>query len=238
MSIDDYIRISECTSADKTMNGKTLEGVTSFEHLGTSQCNYGTYSAEVTFRIASAMAAMTRLNRIWRSNTISFTSTFKLYKSLVTSILLHGCETWTLPADSEESFREHVLEETSPQLLLGARDKRLVWSKISFLVSQKKPLLATVKRRTLAKFGHVTRHDSLSKIILQGSLNDGRRRGWRKKCWMENTKEWIFLPMPELLTVASPTKADNGPPPPYPDDPIGQGTELNLNGYKSCIIRI
>ena len=26
---------------------------------------------------------------------------FKLYKSLVTSILLYGCETWTLLADSE-----------------------------------------------------------------------------------------------------------------------------------------
>ena len=32
-----------------------------------------------------------------------------------------------------------------------------------------KPLLATVKRRTLAWFGHVTRHDSLSKTILQGT---------------------------------------------------------------------
>ena len=33
------------------------------------------------------------------SITISFASKFKLYKSLVTSILLYGCETWTLLAD-------------------------------------------------------------------------------------------------------------------------------------------
>ena len=43
-------------------------------------------------RIASAMAAMARLSRIWRYNTISFTSKFRFYKSLVTSILLFGCE--------------------------------------------------------------------------------------------------------------------------------------------------
>ena len=40
-------------------------------------------------RIASAMAG---LSGIWRCNTISFTSKFRFYKSLVTSILLFGCE--------------------------------------------------------------------------------------------------------------------------------------------------
>ena len=51
------------------------------------------------------------------------------------------------------------------------------------------PLLATVKRRKLAWFGHVTRHDSLSKTILQGTSEGGRRRGWQKKCWMDKVKE-------------------------------------------------
>ena len=36
------------------------------------------------------MVAMATLNRIWWYNTISFTSKFKLYQSLVTSILLCG----------------------------------------------------------------------------------------------------------------------------------------------------
>ena len=35
-------------------------------------------------------------NRICRCNTISFAGKLKLYQSLVTSILLCGCETWTL----------------------------------------------------------------------------------------------------------------------------------------------
>ena len=52
----------------------------------------------------------------------------KLIVSLVTSILLYGCETWTLLADSEEriqAFRNQVPEETSPHLLLRAQDQRL-----------------------------------------------------------------------------------------------------------------
>ena len=76
-------------------------------------------------------------------------------------------------------------------------------SKISFLVGPQEPPLATVKRRKPARFGHVSRHDSLSKTILQGTLEDGRRRGGQKKWWMENIKDWTSLPTPELLTKAS-----------------------------------
>ena len=83
-----------------------------------------------------------------------------------------------------------------------------------------------------AWFVHVTRHDSLSKTILQGTLEAGRRRGRQRKCWTDNIKEWTSLPMPEL-TGASCKKdlkrvsASCPPPHPLPDYSIGQGTELN-----------
>ena len=47
-----------------------------------------------------------------------------------------------------------------------------VRGKINFLVGPQEPLLATVKRRKLAWFGHVTRHDSLSKTTLQVSAEE------------------------------------------------------------------
>ena len=76
-------------------------------------------------------------------------------------------------------------------------------SKISFLEGSQEPLLATVKRRKLAWFRHVTHHDSLSQTILQGILVGGRRRCRQSKCCLDNIKEWTSLPMPELLTRAS-----------------------------------
>ena len=128
---------------------------------------------------------MARLNRIWRCNTISFASKFKLYKSLVTSSM----------ADSEKKrkkdpgFRNQVPEETSLHILLGAKDQQPgSTSKINFLVGPQPPLLATVKRWKLAWFGHVTRHDSLSKYILQNTLEGGRHRGQQRKCWTDNIK--------------------------------------------------
>ena len=83
-----------------------------------SLCKDGICPAEITIRATLAKAAMATLNRIWRCNTNSFASKFKLYKSLVTSILLYGCDTWTL-------LRNQVPKETSPHLLSGAQDQRL-----------------------------------------------------------------------------------------------------------------
>ena len=48
-----------------------------------------------------------------------------------------------------------------------------VQSKISFLVGPLTLLLASVKRRKLAWCRHVMRYDSLSKTILQGTLEGG-----------------------------------------------------------------
>ena len=63
-------------------------------------------------------------------------------------------------------------------------------------------LTATVKRRKLAWLGHVTRHDSLFKTVLQNTLEGERRNGRQRKCWVDNVKEWTSLLVPEFVTMA------------------------------------
>ena len=58
-------------SAGNSINNQNIEWVTSFKYMGATQCKDDTCSAEVQIGIASAMAAMARLNRIWRCKTIS-----------------------------------------------------------------------------------------------------------------------------------------------------------------------
>ena len=79
--------------------------------------------------------------------------------------------------------------------------------------------------RDLVFWGRVTRHDSLSKTILQGTLEGGRRRGRQRKCWMDNIKDWISLPMPEPQEKTGRGSLLNRPSCPF-DESIGQGTEL------------
>ena len=187
---------------------------------------------------------MARLNRIWWCNTISFAGKFKLYEPLVTSILLYGCETWTLLADCEkrselvswclerriQAFETRCLRKLLRISYVEHRTNDLVRSKINFLVGPQEPLLANVKRRKLTWLGHVIRQDSLSNTILHSTLEGGRRRDRQRKCWMDNIKVWTSLPMPERLTGASCRKKDwkgsllNRPSCPR-DDPIGQMSE-------------
>ena len=98
------------------------------------------------------MAAMGRLNRISRCNTISFASKFKLYTSLVTSILLYPCKTWTLLVDSEERIQAFETECMRKLRISYLEHKTDDWvrSKINILVGPREPLLATVKKRKLA----------------------------------------------------------------------------------------
>ena len=91
--------------------------------------------------------------------------------------------------------------------------------------------LATVKIWKLAWLMHVKPHNSLLHTFLQKTLEGGRCRGRQRKCWMDNTKEWTSLPMPELLTRASCRKERTGSLLNHPsclsDNTVGQGTELN-----------
>ena len=103
-----------------------------------------------------------------------------LYKSLVNSILLHGCETWILLADSEkrmQAFENKCMRKLLRISYLDRKTNNWVRSTINFLVGQQEPLLATAKRRKLSWFGHVTRHDSLSKTIPRGTLDAVVGRG-------------------------------------------------------------
>ena len=76
-----------------------------------------------------------------------------------------------------------------------------VRGEINFPVGPQWPPLETGERRQIARFGRVTRSDSVSKAIVQGTLKNGRRRGQQKNCWMENIKEKTTLPIAELLSM-------------------------------------
>ena len=195
------------TTADISMSGQKLEEVTSFKYLEATMYKDGICSAEVRMRVASAMATMARLKRIWRCNTISFASKFKLYKSFVTSVLVYGCEMWTLIADSEK--RTQAFETKCHRKLLRIpylehMTNDWVRNKTNSLVGPQEPLLATFGRRKLAWLGHVTRvrHNSFFKPTPQGPSEGGQSCGRQRNCWMNNIKEWTSLPMPKLLTRA------------------------------------
>ena len=163
--------------ADISMGGQKLEEVNSFKYLEATLCKDDTCSADVRIRIASAMA---RLNRIWRCNTINFASKFKSTSLLSppssSTAVSYGLCSLTL-TKRIQAFENKCTRKLLRISYLGHKTNDWVRTKINFPVGPQESLLATVKRRKLGWFGHVTRHDSLSKTILRGILEVGRRGG-------------------------------------------------------------
>ena len=79
------------------VNGQKLETDTSFKYLGSV--------SEILSRIAQTTAAWARLKSVWNDRSISLSSKIRLMRSLVTSIFLYACESWTLTAELQRRIQ-------------------------------------------------------------------------------------------------------------------------------------
>ena len=86
------------------VNGQKLETATSFKYLGSVVSDEGS-KPEILSRIAWTTAALTRLKPIWIDKSISLSSKIRLMRSLVTSIFLYACESWTLTAELQRRIQ-------------------------------------------------------------------------------------------------------------------------------------
>ena len=103
--------------------------------------------------------------------------------SLVTSIFLYACESWTLKVELQRiqvremrcyrkilhiSYKDHVTNEE-------------VHAKIQQAIGRHEDLLTIIKRRKLQWYGHVSRSLGLAKTILQGTVKGEKRQGSQRK---------------------------------------------------------
>ena len=95
------------------VNGQKLETVTSFKYLGSVITDEGS-KPEILSRIAQTTAALTRLKPVWNDRSISLSSKIRLMRSLVTSIFLYVCESWTLTSELKKKNTSHG-NEVLPQ---------------------------------------------------------------------------------------------------------------------------
>ena len=111
---------------EMTVNGQKLETVKRFNYLGSVPCDEGSKPAIIS-RIAQTTTAPTWLKPVWNDRSISFSTKARLMRSIVTSIFLYACESWTLTAELQRriqaiemryypkilciSYKDHVTNE-------------------------------------------------------------------------------------------------------------------------------
>ena len=148
---------------------------------------------------------MARLKNIWNSKDVTFQTKIKLFKALILSTLLYGCESWTLTAETTKKLQSFELRCYRRMLGISWKEHRTndyVRTLVRALAGPQEPLLTIAKRRKLAWFGHVTRHCGIPKTVLQGTLEGGRKRGRQSKTWLDNVKEWTRMDSPNLIRTA------------------------------------
>ena len=82
----------QITAAD----GGKIKPTATFVYLGTKCMNDGSMTEEVLRRIGKAAHVLASLTNVWKDNSIPMKLKVRLWDSLMISILLYGCELWTL----------------------------------------------------------------------------------------------------------------------------------------------
>ena len=131
------------------INGQKLETVTSFKYLGSVITDEGA-KPEILSRIAQTTAALTGLKPVWNDSSISLSSTVRLMRSLVTSIFLYACESWTFVAKLQRRIQAMEMRCYHKILRISYKDHVTndeVRAKIQQATGPHEDLLTTVKRR-------------------------------------------------------------------------------------------
>ena len=176
------------------IDGETKETVTDFIFLGFKITTDGDCSHEIKRRLLLGRKAMTNLDSIWKSRDIALPTKVCLVKAMVFSVVMYGCESWSIK--NTECRRIDAFE-----LWCWRRFLRVPWtsrrSNKSILkeISPEYPLEGLMLKLKLQYFGHLLwRADSLEKIRMLGKIEgrgEGDDRGWDG--WMVSLTGWIWI---------------------------------------------
>ena len=131
-------------------------------------------------RIAQTNSSTAKLKPVWSDRSISLSSKVRLMRSLVTSIFLYACESWTPTAELQRRIQAMEMRCYRKILRILYKDhvtNEEVRTKIQQAIGPHEDLLTMVMRRKLQWYGHVSRSSGLAKTILQGTVKGGRRQG-------------------------------------------------------------
>ena len=181
-----------------------LEVVDKFIYLGATVTDNGSKN-EILSRMAKAQNSLSKLKIIWKDKSISISCKIRLLRTLVISVFLYACESWTLDVYLQQRIASFEMRALRQLLGIDYRDhvtNVTVRNIVTSHIGRHQELLQIVKSRKLKWFGHTTRGAGLAKTCLQGTVRGGRSRGRPRKKWSDNITEWTGLSYAEATRAA------------------------------------
>ena len=164
------------------IDNQVLKNVDAFTYLGSTLTSNNSLDKEISNRIAKASSAFGRLRkRVWDDRGLKIETKCAVYRAVVLSALLYGCETWT-------AYRRHIklLEQFHQRCLRSILNIRWFHRISNAQVLQRSKLTsieATLSLSQLRWAGHLVRMEDsrLPKQLFYGELSEGKRGTGRPK---------------------------------------------------------
>ena len=157
----------------------------------------GDCSHEIKRCLLLGRKTMTNLDSILKNRDITLSTKACLVKSIVFSVVMYGCESWTVK--KSECRRIDAFE-----LWCWRRLLRIPWTarrpkSILREISPGCSLEALMLRLELQYFGHLMRRvDSLEKTLMLGGIGGRRRRGQQRMRWLDGITDSMDMTLSEL----------------------------------------
>ena len=159
------------------INGDTMETVIDFIFLGSKITADGDCSRDIKIHLLLGRKAMTNLDSILKSRDITLPTMVHIFKSMVFSVVVFGCENWTIKKAEHgriDAFELWCCRKLLRVPLTARRSNQSILMDISPEYSLEGPMLK------LQYFGHLMRKtDSLGKSLMLGKIED------RSNCWKD-----------------------------------------------------
>ena len=117
------------------------------------------------------------------------------------SVFTYGCETWTINKHIENKINAF-------EMWILRKIANVKWSDkvtnedVCLKLNVERTLLKTIKSRKLGYFGHIKRHHSIKKEILEGKVNGRRGRGRPPRRWDDDVKDWTKMDLSTCTRAA------------------------------------
>lgn len=191
-----------------TIDNTQLTCVDNFKYLGSNISSDGSLDKEITSRIQKACQALGKLRvKVLQRHSISLSTKIKLFKAIVLTSLLYGCESWT-------PYRRHIkkLEQfttRSLRTIMGIRWQDKVTNQEILDRAKMSSIESLLIKSQLRWTGHVIRMEDhrMPKQLLFGALKEGSRQQGRPKLRYKDTLKsslkWCEIKPQELGKAAS-----------------------------------